>query len=434
MKRSIENMSKIKAIPLYVKILAGMLLGVIVGIIGVFFGLKDIYSNWIAPFGTIFMNLLKLIAIPLIFVSLIKGIAGLKDISRLSKMGLKTLSMYIISTVIAISFGLILVNLIQPGGAFPKELQKKLLSQEKEIVEEKQDFVLEKKEEGPLRFLEDIIPDNFFSAASDNSKMLQVIFFALIFAISIILLPEDKTKTVRNFFDELNDIILKLIDLIMKFAPYGVFALMASITTDIAGNDISNTIPIFQALGMYSLTVIIGLILMIFIIYPLFLKLFTKYNYLEFFKAILPAQLMAFSTSSSSATLPITMDCAEKNLGIDEKVSGFVLPVGATINMDGTSLYQAVAAVFIAQVFGMDLSFGQQLTIVLTATLASIGSAGVPGAGIVMLIIVLEAIGVPSAGIAFIFAVDRPLDMLRTVVNITGDSTINAIVAGSNKD
>lgn len=427
-------MSKIKAIPLYVKILAGMLLGVIVGIIGVFFGLKDIYSNWIAPFGTIFMNLLKLIAIPLIFVSLIKGIAGLKDISRLSKMGLKTLSMYIISTVIAISFGLILVNLIQPGGAFPKELQKKLLSQEKEIVEEKQDFVLEKKEEGPLRFLEDIIPDNFFSAASDNSKMLQVIFFALIFAISIILLPEDKTKTVRNFFDELNDIILKLIDLIMKFAPYGVFALMASITTDIAGNDISNTIPIFQALGMYSLTVIIGLILMIFIIYPLFLKLFTKYNYLEFFKAILPAQLMAFSTSSSSATLPITMDCAEKNLGIDEKVSGFVLPVGATINMDGTSLYQAVAAVFIAQVFGMDLSFGQQLTIVLTATLASIGSAGVPGAGIVMLIIVLEAIGVPSAGIAFIFAVDRPLDMLRTVVNITGDSTINAIVAGSNKD
>ena len=427
-------MRKNKKIPLYVKILAGMLLGIIVGIIGVLLGLKNIYSDWIAPFGKIFMSLLKLIAIPLIFVSLIKGVAGLKDISQLSKLGIKTLSFYIVSTVIAISFGLVLVNLIQPGSSFPKEMQEQLVMQQQEAIQQKQEIVKEKKEEGPLRFIENLVPDNFFKAASSNRNMLQVIFFALLFGIAIILLPEEKTKTVRNFFDELNDVILKIIDIIMKFAPYGVFALMAAIITDIAGDDIANTIPIFKALGLYSLTVIIGLLFMIFVIYPIFLKLFTKRKYLDFYKAILPAQLMAFSTSSSSATLPVTMECAEKNLGIDEKISSFVLPVGATVNMDGTSLYQAVAAVFIAQVFGMDLSFGQQLTIVVTATLASIGSAGVPGAGIVMLIIVLEAIGVPSSGIAFIFAVDRFLDMLRTVVNITGDSTINAIMAESNND
>jgi len=425
-------MSKKKQIPLYIKILVGMLLGVIIGIIGVLLGLKNVYSDWISPFGKIFMNLLKLIAIPLIFVSLIKGVAGLKDISQLSKLGIKTLSFYIISTVIAISFGLLLVNIIQPGTSFPKNMQEQLILQQEKTIEQKQEIVKEKQEEGPLRFLVNLVPSNIIKATSNNRNMLQVIFFAILFGVAIILLPEEKTKTVRKFFDELNDVILKIIDLIMRFAPYGVFALMASIITDIAGNDITNTIPIFKALGLYSLTVIIGLLTMIFIIYPIFLKIFTKRKYLDFYKAILPAQLMAFSTSSSSATLPITMECAEKNLGIDEKVSSFVLPVGATINMDGTSLYQAVAAVFIAQVFGMDLNFGQQITIVLTATLASIGSAGVPGAGIVMLIIVLEAIGVPSSGIAFIFAVDRFLDMLRTVVNITGDSTINAIMAENN--
>ena len=422
-------MKKRKQIPLYIKILAGMLLGVVVGIVGVLLGLRDVYSDWIAPFGTIFMNLLKLIAIPLIFVSLIKGVAGLKDISQLSKLGIRTLSFYIVSTVIAISFGLVLVNVIQPGTSFPKEMQEQLVAQQQETVEKKQEIAKDKKEAGPLQFIVNIVPDNFFKAASSNRNMLQVIFFAVIFGIAIILLPEDKTKTVRNFFDELNDVILKVIDIIMKFAPYGVFALMAAIITDIAGDNIGNTIHIFKALGLYSLTVVIGLLLMIFVIYPIILKIFTKRKYLDFYRAILPAQLMAFSTSSSSATLPVTMECAEKNLGIDEKISSFVLPVGATVNMDGTSLYQAVAAVFIAQVFGMDLSFGQQLTIVLTATLASIGSAGVPGAGIVMLIIVLESIGVPSSGIAFIFAVDRFLDMLRTVVNVTGDSTINAIMA-----
>jgi Na+/H+-dicarboxylate symporter len=417
-----------KSIPLYLKILLGMGLGIIVGIIGVKFGLKNLFSDWVEPFGKIFMNLLKLIAIPLIFVSLIKGVSGLKDISQLSKLGLRTLSFYITSTIIAISFGLILVNIIQPGTSFPKSMQENLIAQQEKTIEENQEIVNKKQDEGPLQFLIDIVPDNFFNAASSNRNMLQVIFFALIFGISIILLPEEKTKTVRNFFDELNDVILKMIDLIMKFAPYGVFALMAAIITEIAGDNISNTIPIFKALGLYSITVIVGLLFMIFIIYPIFLKIFTKRKYLNFYKAILPAQLMAFSTSSSSATLPVTMECAEKNLKIDERVSSFVLPVGATINMDGTSLYQAIAAVFIAQVFGFDLTFGQQIIIVLTATLASIGSAGVPGAGIVMLIIVLEAIGVPSTGIAFIFAVDRFLDMLRTVVNITGDSTINAIM------
>ncbi len=415
--------------PLYVKILVGMLLGVIAGVIGVTLGLNSFFADWLAPFGTIFINLLKLIAIPLIFVSLIKGVSGLKNISDLSKMGLKTLTLYIITTIIAISIGLVLVNLIKPGGNFPKSLQTELVKSQDKNLSKKVEIAYKQKDESPLQFLVNIVPDNFIKSASNNSSMLQVIFFAILLGVSIVLLPEHKTKTVKRFFDEFNDVILMMIEIIMKYAPIGVFALMASVITKIAGNNISDTLPIFNALGLYSFTVILGLLVMIFIVYPLLLKFFTKHKYLKFFKAILPAQLMAFSTSSSSATLPVTMECAEKNLGIDEKISSFVLPVGATINMDGTSLYQAVAAVFIAQVYGINLGFHDQLTIILTATLASIGSAGVPGAGIIMLIIVLESIGVPTDGIAFIFAVDRILDMLRTVVNITGDSTINAIIA-----
>ena len=406
-----------------------MVLGVIAGLIGIVLGLQDFFSDWVQPFGKIFMNLLKLIAIPLIFVSLVKGVSGLKDISGLSKMGIRTLVLYIFSTILAVSFGLILVNMIKPGGSFPESLQNELIEEQAQVINQKQEIAEQQQKSGPLDFIANMVPDNFFNAASNNKNMLQVIFFAILFAVSIVMLPEEKTKTVRNFFDELNDIILFSIDLIMRFAPIGVFALMASVLTNLAGDDLGKTLPVFKALGLYSVTVIIGLLLMIFMVYPIFLKIFTNHNYIKFFKAILPAQLMAFSTSSSSATLPVTMECAEKNLGIDEKVSGFVLPVGATINMDGTSLYQAVAAVFIAQVYGIDLTIVQQLTIVFTATMASIGSAGVPGAGIVMLVIVLESIGVPTSGIAFIFAVDRFLDMLRTVVNITGDSTINAIVA-----
>jgi Na+/H+-dicarboxylate symporter len=276
-----------------------------------------------------------------------------------------------------------------------------------------------------------MVPDNLFKALGDNTNMLQVVFFAVFFGIALILLPREKTTYVRGFFEGVNEIILKLVDLIMGMAPYGVFALLASLIAEFAGNNPADAIELLQALSVYSLTVIIGLCCMIFIIYPIMFKLFTKFSYVRFFKGIAPAQMLGFSTSSSSATLPVTMERVEEHLGVSDEVSSFVLPLGATINMDGTSLYQAVATVFIAQAFGTDLSLAQQLTIVITATLASIGSAGVPGAGMVMLVIVLESVGLDTAGIALIVAVDRILDMLRTVVNITGDATVAVLVASS---
>ena len=279
---------------------------------------------------------------------------------------------------------------------------------------------------GPLQFVVDIVPSNIIDASSKNKNMLQIIFFALLFGISMIMLPDEKVKYVKGFFEGINDIILQIVDLIMKLAPYGVFALLSSLVVDFGGS-----VDLFIALGFYSLTVIIGLLLMIFVIYPIILRLFTNIQYLNFFKAIMPAQILAFSTSSSAATLPVTMDRCENNLGVSKEVSSFVLPLGATINMDGTSLYQAVAAVFIAQAFGFDLDLTAQLTIVLTATLASIGAAAVPGAGMVMLVIVLSSVGIDPEGIALIFAVDRILDMLRTVVNVTGDATVASVIASS---
>ncbi len=272
-----------------------------------------------------------------------------------------------------------------------------------------------------------MIPENFFSAAGDNSKMLQIIFFAILFSIALVLVPGEKTQVVKDFFDGLNDVILKIVDLIMRFAPIGVFALMAALVVDFSGDA-----DIFTALGMYMLTVIMGLFLLILGLYPLLMRIFAGYqDTAKFLKAILPAQLVAFTTSSSAATLPVTMKQVTNELGVSKPIANFVLPVGVTINMDGTSCYQAIAAVFIAQVFGIDLTLVQQLTIVLTATLASIGSPGIPSGSIVMLIIVLNSVGLPVEGLALILGVDRPLDMLRTVVNITGDSTVASIVARS---
>ena len=414
---------KKKKLALHWKILIGMLLGITYGLIAVNFDMEGLTRDWIKPFGTIFINLLKLIAVPLILFSLVSGIANLKDISKLSRMGLKTVGMYILTTVIAVSLGLLLVNLIDPGASFPQDEQYKFEERYGSDVSKKQQDAASVKDESPMQFLVDMVPSNLVSAMSQNSRMLQVIFFAIFFGVSIILLPEKTTEPVTRFFVSMNSVILKMIDLIMEFAPIGVFALLGAIIVELKGDS-----ALFTSLGLYGLTVVLGLFLMIFVVYPVFLKLFTKISYRDFYKGIAPAQMLAFSTSSSAATLPVTMECCENNLKISKEVTSFVLPIGATINMDGTSLYQAVAAVFIASAFGMDLTLGQQLTIVLTATLASIGSAAVPGAGIVMLVIVLTAIGVPTEGIALIFAVDRPLDMIRTMVNVTGDSTISAII------
>jgi len=281
----------------------------------------------------------------------------------------------------------------------------------------------------PLDFFVDIVPENFFEAASDNSNMLQVVFIAILIGIGIVNIPIQKGQVLINVFESLNDVIIKIVDLIMKTAPYGVFALMAVVIVDLAGDDLSQALTLLSALGWYTLAVVIGLFLHVMIVYSSLFKIFSQMKLKDFFKAIQPAVLLGFSTSSSAATLPVTMERVEKNLGVDEEVSSFVLPVGATINMDGTSLYQAVAAVFIAQALGMDLSIAQQLTIVLTATLASIGAAGVPGAGIIMLVIVLQTIQVPIEGIALILGVDRILDMVRTAVNVTGDAAVAVAVA-----
>jgi len=411
-----------KNIPLHWKIIIGMILGIIFGLGLSFFTTGKIFiSNFIKPFGTIFINLLKLIAIPLILASLIKGISDLKDISKLSKMGGRTIITYMFTTIIAVIIGLILVNLIKPGNSISNETRQELIEAYSSNTEEKREAANKQKSAGPLQALEDIIPDNVFKSFTSNKNMLQVIFFALFFGIGMILLPENKVSPVKEFIDSLNAIILKLIDLIMQSAPYGVFALLATLVAE------APSLELFAALGLYSITLLVGLALMI-LVYAIIVKLLTGKSPGEFFRGIAPAQLLAFSTSSSAATLPVTMECVEKNLGINKEVASFVLPIGATINMDGTSLYQGVAAVFIAQAFGLDLDLSSQLGIILTATLASIGTAAVPSAGIVMLVIVLAQAGIPEAGLALIFAVDRPLDMCRTIVNVTGDAAVSSIV------
>ena len=415
-----------KNLALHWKIIIGMLLGVIYGISAHSLGFNDFTTDWIKPWGVIFVNLLKLIAVPLVFASLIKGVASLSDITRLSKIGSRTVLLYLFSTVLSVSIGLFLVNTFKPGNSFSEEKKYELREKYSSKADLKINDAKSVEENGPLQFVVDIVPVNIISSASENKNMLQIIFFAILFGISIIVIPDEKTIYVRGFFDGINDIILYIVDLIMKFAPYGVFALLASLVVDFGAS-----IDLFLALGYYSVTVTLGLLLMIFVFYPILLKIFTNMPYLTFFKAISPAQMLAFSTSSSAATLPVTMDRCENNVGVSKEVSAFVLPLGATINMDGTSLYQAVAAVFIAQAFGYDLDLASQLTIVLTATLASIGAAAVPGAGMVMLVIVLSSIGIDPEGIALIFAVDRILDMLRTVVNVTGDATVATIVASS---
>lgn len=405
-----------------------MLLGILFGVLAINFNWVEFTNNWISPLGEIFIRLLKLIAIPLILVSLTKGVSDLKDTSKLSKMGIKTISLYLATTVLSVSIGLILVNIIKPGNFFPEEQQEILFEKYSASVEASESDAKAVESEGPLQFIIDIVPENIFFAISDNSLMLQSIFFALLFGIAIIMIPEKKTKPLKDLISSLNEVILKIINIIMKSAPVGVFALLASVIVDVAGDDPTDSLSLFAALGMYASVVITGILIMIFLVYPTVVRMVTGRKYFDFLRGVFPAQLVAFSTSSSAATLPVTKKCVEENLDVHPEVSSFVIPIGATINMDGTSLYQAVAAVFIAQVFGIDLSFVEMITIVLTATLASIGSAAVPGAGMVMLLIVLSAVNIPPEGLALIFAVDRPLDMLRTCVNITGDSTISCIV------
>lgn len=416
---------------LHWQILIGMVLGIVFGFVMTFpdWG-RQFVQDWINPFGTIFVKLLKLIAIPLILASLIKGISDLKDISQFKNIGVRTILIYISTTVIAITIGLVLVNVLKPGEGISEQTVAQLTetyATDAEVTS-KLEEASRQTQSGPLQFLEDMVPDNAFGALSDNSLMLQVIFFTIFLGISMLLIGEKASKPLKEFFDSLNDVVLKMVDLIMLTAPVAVFALLANVVAT------SGDPNLLLALLKYSGVVLLGLALMI-AFYSLVVGTFTRYNPWTFLSKISPAQLLAFSTSSSAATLPVTMERVEEHIGVDKDISSFVLPVGATINMDGTSLYQGVAAVFISQALGFELTFADQLTIVLTALLASIGSAAVPGAGMVMLVIVLEAIGFPpdklAIGLALIFAVDRPLDMCRTVVNVTGDATVSMMVAKS---
>lgn len=414
---------------LHWQIIIGLVLGLIWGLISALAGFNEFTLDFIKPFGTIFITLLKLIAVPLVLVSLVAGVTSLNDTASLSRMGGKTVLIYLCTTVFAISIGLLAVNLIKPGKALPEATKIELQETYKDNIGEKEEGAAKIKERRPLDFLVEIVPDNFFASASKNANMLQVVFVAILLGIGIIKVGGKPAETLVTVFDAFNDVIIKIVDLIMQVAPYGVFALMAALIVDLAGEDLGKAWGLLQALGWYCLTVLVALIVHVLLVYSSMFKVFSTMKLKDFFKAIQPAMLLGFSTSSSAATLPVTMERVEKNLGVDEEVASFVLPIGATINMDGTSLYQAVAAVFIAQALGMDLTIAQQLTIVLTATLASIGAAGVPGAGIVMLVVVLQAIQVPVAGIALILGVDRILDMCRTTVNITGDAAVSYTVA-----
>lgn len=458
-----------KKLALHWKIIIGMVLGIIWALLSSHMGWSAFTINWIDPFGIIFINLLKLIAVPLVLFSIISGVANIGDPSSLGRMGGKTLILYIATTVLAISLGLLLVNVVKPGKLIdedsridnrinyeiwadsqgheikdginylqdPKfferaqEISKLTKSELKEVsISDKMEAVEKQKDVSPLQPLVDMVPENFFFSLSDNGLMLQIIFFALFFGICLLFIPNEKSQPVLTLVEGINGVFLKMVDLVMQAAPFFVFALLAGVVSKMAGDDIGKVVEIFKGLSWYSLVVVAGLFLMIFVVYPLILKIFVrKISYKGFFKAMSPAQTLAFSTSSSAATLPVTMECVEQNLGVNKKISSFVLPIGATVNMDGTSLYQAIAVVFLAQLHMIDLTAGQQFTIVMTTTLASIGTAAVPSAGLVMLIIVMNSVGLNPAWIAIIFPVDRILDMIRTVVNVTGDATVCSIIA-----
>ncbi len=420
-----------KNLALHWKIIIGLVAGIVYGIINASAGWGSFTTDWIAPFGTIFINLLKLIAVPLVFASLVTGVASLSDTKKLSRIGGKTITIYIATTIVSVTIGLFLVNFFQPGGQIPTEMKTELQKTYEKNVENKTSNAQKVKERGPLKPIVDMVPSNIISSASSNRNMLQIVFIAILVGIGLIQIPKEKSNTFLGFFENLNDVVLKIIDMIMLMAPVGVFALIAQTINKVVGDNISQVIELMSALGFYMFTLILGLILHVFISYVFLLKFYTKMPLQHFFKGIAPAQLLAFSTSSSGATLPITMERCEDELGVSEEISSFVLPLGATINMDGTAQYQAVAAVFISQALGMDLTIGDQLTIIITTVLASIGTAAVPAAGIIMLIIILESVGVPSAGVALILGVDRILDMIRTTVNVTGDATVAVSVAST---
>ena len=413
-------------IPLYMQIVIGMAVGIIIGFVATSLDGARFVKEWIQPWGQLFIRLLQLIAVPLIFISLVKGVTGLKDISKFSRLGIRTILIYICTTVVAVLLGLSMGLLVKPGNLVEREQVAHLAQAYETTVQEKQVEAEITQSKGPLQFINDIVPNNFLHAAGDNSRMLQVIFFAVFFAVATLALPPDKVAPVIHLFDGLNDIILRMVDYIILLAPYGVAALMAGLIADFNGNA-----SVFSALGVYALTVIAALFILMLGFYPLLVKLFTRIPVGQFMRIMYPLQLFGFTTSSSAATLTLTLETVERKLKVSEEVSQFVLPIGVTINMDGTSCYQCIAILFIAQVLGIELSFNQLAVVVGMTILSSMGTPGIPGGSFVILTMVLTSVGIPAEGLALILGIDRPLDMLRTSVNVTGDATVAAIVDNS---
>jgi Na+/H+-dicarboxylate symporter len=384
------------------KILIGLGIGIIVGLF--MQGAQDFAVSYIKPFGDLFIRLIMMVIVPLVLSSLIVGAASTGDIKKLGRMGGKTIGFYLVTTALAVIIGIVLANIIKPGSGLTLPVDAEYAGREAPPI---------------MEVILNIVPNNPIQAMA-NASMLQIIVFALFVGIAISLVGK-KAEPVRNFFEGFAEVMYKITGMVMQVAPYGVFALIVPV---VAANGPSVLIPLGKIIGAMYL----GAILHVLIVYSAAIKGFTKLSVPEFYKGILPAQLIAFSTCSSAATLPVTIKCAEENLGVSKATSSFVLPLGATINMDGTGIYQGIAALFVAQVYALDLTIGQQVTVVLTGTLASIGAAGVPGAGLIMLTMVLTSIGLPLEAIALVAGVDRILDMARTTVNITGDAVAAVFV------
>lgn len=375
------------------------------------------------PLGKIFLNLLIMMVIPLVFASLSLGVAQIGDLKKLGRIGLKTISYFLLVTTLAVSIGLILVNLIRPGDYLPQETKTQLLASYKGQAAEIKEAT-EKTEFGIQTFV-NIVPRNPFAAvAKPNPDMLALIFISLIVGIALTLISKERAAPLIKLLEGINDVTVVVINIAMKLAPFGVTALIFSVTSRFG-------FDLLVALSMYIVTVLLGLALHQFGVFPILLKIFARYNPLKFFRKIETVMLTAFSTSSSSATLPTTISVAQDNLGIPSQITGFVLPLGATMNMNGTALFEGVTVLFLAQVFGVHLSLGVQIIVVLMSVLTAIGSAGVPSGSIPLLVIVLAMVNVPVEGIAIILGADRLLDMCRTVLNVTGDITCAAYISRS---
>ena len=380
--------------------------------------------SYIKPFGTIFIKLLQMLAIPLIITSIISGIAGLRDINKLGRIGGRTLMLFTVTCLTSTILGVTLASVFTPGAAIPEKTKTELLTS----YQEKAAGLIDKAQQSTgsaMDMITEMVPNNIFHAMSNNGLMLQVVIFAILFGIALSKVDGAKGDSVIQFIEGLNETFMKLVMLVMIIAPIGVFALIASI---------SFNVNVFLSLLYYMLTVLFGLAIILFILYPLIIRLFSKISYGTFFKTMQPVFLMAFSTSSSAATLPLTMERVSNGFNIKKEISDFVLSLGTTINMDGTALYQSIAAVFIAQATGIELTIGQLIIIALTATLSAVGAAGIPGAGMITLIIVLDAINVPIEAIALIMAPDRLIDMFRTVINVAGDACGAIVVSGMEED